>query len=248
MGGLFASGATAYVSMSPGGAAAVNSGGFTIMSLFRNDNSPSAGPMGPFSSFASTTVGRLLLSDYPLFGLNDFSAGFGPIATGTWYVGGMSKPTANAHPPAGGDPTGIYRYHLWPYDSSGAGTMAHGVTTGSQHDDGAVATTFRIGDDGVGDKSKGALSVVGLWTSVLSDANIDTLKSGFLTAWSALSPQALITMDQWNGATGCNDVVGTCAQTALTGTIGATADAPSFNFALGPSGSPRNGDSFLAMI
>jgi hypothetical protein len=109
--------------------------------------------------------------------------------------------------------------------------MIHGVSSGSgTHGDGSALDTIRIGH--AGNRGNGPFSVVGLWTSELSDGNLDTLKSNQISAWAALSPAELITFENWNGTTGWNTQIGTSSLSSITGTVSVGADAPSFNFTM----------------
>jgi len=160
-----------------------------------------------------------------LFGDADFSSGDATtLAQGNWYVAAQSK-AAGAN---------TYRHHLWLYDPSGAGVMAHGVSTGSgTHGDGAALDTIRVGNGSV--NSNGLVAVVGIWTSVLTDGQLDTLKSANLTAWSALAPQELITFENWNGTTGWSTRIGTSTFSAESGNVTVGANPPSFSFNLAAS-------------
>jgi hypothetical protein len=125
----------------------------------------------------------------------------------------------------------MFNHHLWLYDPSGAGVMAHGVSSGSANQpDGAALNQLRIGNGPV--VSNGEVAVVALWDSVLTPVQLDTLKSGSLLAWAALAPKELITFENWNGATGWSTRLGSSAQTAINGTVGVGANPPSFNFNL----------------
>lgn len=172
---------------------------------------------------AGVTVRALFESGLHLFGPNDFSTGDATtLVQGNWYVAAQSK-VGGANP---------YNHHLWLYDPSGAGIMAHGVSTGSANQgDGAALDQLRIGSALVG--SNQDIAVVALWDSALSNVQLNTLRSGALSAWAALAPKELITYENWNGATGWSTRIGTSAQTAINGIVGAGANPPSFDFALG---------------
>lgn len=214
---------TAYISMTAGSASAVGSGGYTIAVLCQpaagNNNASFAG------AYASGTVGRALFEDTNhLFGANDFSSGFGALTQGSWYVLAQTK--------AAGSNT--YRHHIWTYDATGAGLFSHGVSTGSSaQGDGSATTELRIG--AAVTKGNGLIAVVGLWTRPLSDAELDSMRSGNLTAWRDVTggqPAELVSLENWNGATGSTAVIGTSTQSSITGTVATGANPPSFNFAL----------------
>ncbi len=204
-----------------GAAGAVGSGGYTIAALVRpaignNDMAMVNGRV------TGVTTRALFESGLHLFGVNDFSTGDATtLAQGNWYVTAQTKLT-------GSNP---FNHHLWLYDPSGAGVMAHGVSTGSANQpDGAALNQLRIGNGPV--VSNGEVAVVALWDTPLSNVQLDTLKSGSLLAWAALAPKELITFENWNGATGWSTRLGTSAQTAVNGTVTVGANPPSFNFNL----------------
>ena len=204
-----------------GNAGAVGSGGYTIAILFR----PAAGNNGAsmVQGRASGSAVRTLLEDsLHLFGENDFSSGDAvTLVQGNWYVAAQTKaPGSNT-----------YRHHLWQYNSSGAGTMIHAVSSGSaNHGDGATLDTIRIG--GGPTVSNCEVAVVGLWDTNLADGSLDLLKSSQLLAWANLSPDELVTFEDWNGTTGWSTRIGTSALTAESGTVTVGADPPDFSFDL----------------
>lgn len=214
---------TAYISMTAGSASAVGSGGYTIAVLCQpaagNNNASFAG------AYASGTAGRAFFEDTnKIYGANDFSSGFGTLTQGSWYVLAQTK--------AAGSNT--YRHHIWTYDATGAGLFSHGVSTGSSaQGDGSATTELRIG--AAVTKGNGLIAVVGLWTRPLSDAELDSMRSGSLTAWRDVTggqPAELVSLENWNGATGSTAVIGTSTQSSITGTVATGANPPSFNFAL----------------
>lgn len=225
MSGDFNIAADASINMTAGSAGAVGSGAYTLAVLFRpttgNNNS------GIMWCDAAGAHQRSFFEDsLALFGLNDFSSGFGTLTQGNWYVAAQSKAAGS----------NLYRMHLWPYASDGSGTMTHGTESGGANQgDGSTIDAIRIGI--AEDRGNSLIAVVGLWTSVLSDGSLDTLKSANLTAWSALAPAELISLENWNGSTGCTAVVGTSSQSSITGTVGTGANPPSFNFSLSSAAS-----------
>jgi fibronectin-binding autotransporter adhesin len=211
-------GVNPFIDHVAGGAGAVSTGAFTFAALVKP-----AGNCGVLSArTASAQVRAMLVDSGKMFGDGDFSSGFGTVTSGTWYVMAITKPAGSAH----------YRMHLWPYASDGSGTMTHGESTGAgNHADGATTTILRIGSND--NRGNGVIAVGGFWDSALSDAQLDTLKSANLSAWSALSPKALISEQNWNGTTGSADVVGTSTFSSVTGTVNVGTDPPSFNYSLG---------------
>ena len=209
-----------YIVMSAGATGPTGTGAHTLVCLVKT-------PVGTVAAgFASLMAGAtrtrdLIVDATHLFGVNDFSSGFGTLSADTWYVAAISKPAGSAH----------YRCHLWTYANPASGSMSHGEAVGAANQgDGSTTDSVRLGDgDDVGN---GLVAVIGVWTTVLSDANLDTLVSNSLVSWAALSPQALFTLNNWNGTTGAKDVVGTSTQSSVTGTVSVGAEPPGFTFDL----------------
>lgn len=220
----FDNAATEYVSMSAGGVGAMGTGAHTLVMLAQSSSAAFSNRFQVGLYAGGTLLRSLLNVDGVLFAHNDFGSGFGTLAEDTWYVVAVSKPAGSGQ---------SYRYHLWPYASDGSGTMSHG-TDGATQGDGSAITEIRIGGAEL-PQFGGNVAVVGLWASVLSDAQLNTLKSASLSSWSALSPQALITGNNWNGTTGCTDVIGTSTQQSITGTVGVGTEPPSFSYSLASS-------------
>lgn len=222
--------ATAYISMSAGSATAVTTGAYTIATLVL----PAAGNnnAGMAAAYVSGTVSRELFEDTnALFGEGDFSSGVGTLTQGNWYLCAQTKTAGSA----------TYRHHIWAYASDGSGTMSHGVASGAGNhgDGGSIATELRIGSNDV--KGNGLIAVVGYWSRALSDAELDSMKSGSLTAWRDVSggaPAELISLQNWNGSTGCTSVIGTATQSSITGTVSTGANPPSFDFTLSTAAVP----------
>lgn len=210
-----------YLVGTAGSAGAVGTGAYTIACLVR----PKSGNnnCGMIQCRTASAEVRALFEDaLHLFGANDFSSGYSTLTQDTWYLCAQTKPAGS----------NLYRFHLWAYASDGSGTMSHGTETGGANQgDGSSISVLRVG--WANDRGNGDISVVGLWTSVLSDANLDSLKSNLLTAWTALSPTELITFDTWNGTTGWTTKVGTSSLSSITGSVTVGADPPSFSFSTG---------------
>lgn len=213
--------ADAWLTGTAGAAGPVGTGAYTIATLYR----PAVANDGLTSLRAAGVEVRSLLQDtFHLFGTGDFSSGDATTTTATWWIGAQTKP-------AGAQP---YRHHAWLYDPSGAGVMAHGVSTGSgNHGDGAAIDELRIG--WASNRGSGDIAVMAYWSSALSDVQLNTLRSGSLLAWAALAPQELITFENWNGATGWSTRLGSSALSSITGTVGVGANPPSFDFNLAAS-------------
>lgn len=214
----FNNAADAWLTGTAGAAGPVGTGAYTIAFLYR----PAASNDGlTYLTAAGVEVRAVLQDTFHLFGSGDFSSGDATTTTATWWVGAQTKP-------AGAAP---YRHHAWLYDSTGAGVMAHGVSSGSaNHGDGAAIDALRIG--WYLHRGNGDIAVMAYWTSELSDAQLNTLRSGSLLAWAALAPQELITFENWNGATGWSTRLGSSALSSITGTVGVGANPPGFDFNL----------------
>lgn len=215
--------ATASINMTAGGAGAAGTGGYTIAVLAQpatgNNNA------GLCGLYASATLNRAFFEDTNhLFGNNDFSSGFGTLTQGTWYLCIQSKPAGSA----------LYDFDLWPYASDGSGTMSRGPSTGAaSQGDGSAITEIRIGANAI--KGNGLVAVLAVWNRQLTSLERDSMKSGSLSAWNAVSggpPVALLSLENWNGSTGCVDLVGTSALSTITGTVAAGANPPGFSFSL----------------
>jgi hypothetical protein len=210
--------ADAWLTGTAGAAGPLGTGAYTIATLYR----AAAANDGLTSLRAAGSEVRGLLQDtFHLFGNGDFSSGDATTTTATWWVGAQTKPAGNQ----------VYRHHAWLYDSTGAGAMTHGVSSGSgNHADGAAIDQIRIGWSA--NRGNGDIAVMAYWSSELSDAQLNTLRSGSLLAWAALAPQELITFENWNGATGWSTRLGSSALSSITGTVGVGVNPPSFNFNL----------------
>ena len=221
MSGSFDLAADNYLSLTAGGAGATGTGAYTIAVLVQpaigNNN------CGMVQLRTNSAAVRSLLEDsLHLFGEGDFSSGDATtLIQGTWYVAAQTKAAGSA----------TYRHHLWPYISTGTGTMTHAVSSSSgNHSDGSTVTVIRVGH--AGNRGNGLIAVVGVWDSALSDANLDTLKSGSLQAWADLSPKSLISLENWDGSTGATDVVGSSSLSSETGSVTAGANPTGFSFTL----------------
>lgn len=214
-----------YITMTAGGAASMGTGAYTVAALFNLKGANS----GIWSGYTSApAMNRDILTDTGhLYGQSDFSAGFGTMSTGVWYLGIVSKAAGSS----------LYQYHLWPYASDGSGTMTDGGT-GQSTGDGAALATMRLGDAENNTVKGNCLAAVwGLWNRKLTDPEAQTLKSGALSAWAALSPAELIHAANWDGTNGSSITVavGTSTFVSKSGTVSVGANPPGFNFSLGSS-------------
>jgi hypothetical protein len=221
--GVFDIAADASLNMTAGAAAACGSGAYTIVVLVR----PTTGNNNcGFCRMTASGVQRrgFIEAGLALFGDADFSAGFGALTQGAWWVVAQSKAAGLTN----------YRHHLWAYAADGSGAMSHGVSSGSStFGDPQAVDQIRLG---IGDvRGNGLIAAAGFWTRALADVELDTLCSNLLTTWSALSPAELFSLENWNGTTGIETKIGSSSQSSITGSVGVGANPPSFNFALASS-------------
>jgi hypothetical protein len=234
--GSYAVGAN-YLSFSVGTAGAAGTGAYTIVVLAQ----PAVGNNGAgmCGLYTSGSANRDLFEDAnALYGANDFSSGFGALTQGNWYLCAQTK--------AAGSNT--YRHHLWAYASDGSGTMSHGVSAGSSaQGDGSAITEIRLGATEV--QANGLIAVAAVWTSVLSDADLDGFKSANLSTWTTSSggqPKELISLENWNGASGASVLVGTSSYSSTTGTVSSGSNPPGFSFALTAAADTTTGPILIA--
>ena len=223
MSGSFDTAADNYLTMSVGNAGAIGTGAYTIACLVQPAIGNNNCGMVEGHASGGAAVRSLLEDTLHLYGEGDFSSGdAATLIQGTWYVAAQTKAAGSA----------TYRHHLWAYISTGTGTMTHAVSSSSaNHGDGSAVTDIHIGH--AGNRGNGLIAVVGLWTSELSDANLDTLKSGSLQAWADLNPAELFSLENWDGSTGIDTVIGTSTLTSETGSVTAGANPTGFDFAVG---------------
>lgn len=200
-------------------------GAYTMAALVRPDGSNNARLCDWFAS--ATEKGQLLLDTGGLYGKDDFSSGFGALAsTSAWYLFAITKASGSA----------TYRMHYWAYAAAGTGTMSHGVATGAatHANESPAATTVRTGWSS-GASIDGDVAVAAWWDRALSDADLDSLKSGNLSAWSALAPDLGVHYGSWTGTTGDVVFAGSSGTATKTGTVGSAANPSGFSFTLGPA-------------
>lgn len=208
---------SSFLTFSIGNAANVSNGACTLAVLWKyNSNS---GLIGAFSG-ASEQRGTGLDSGH-LFGNNDFSNGFGTISViGDFYWLVLTKAAGNV----------TYRCHVKDYTAAGA--WAHGVSVGAgNHSDPGVSDNIRIGPSPA-DAVRGDVAVAALWTSALSDADVEAACTSALADLMAKSPTWAARF-MLSAPTSIQDLTGGGGnETARSGTVTATADPVGYNFAL----------------
>jgi len=232
---LFSLSGTGYIGTAAGTLGAAGTGDYTMIGLHR--------PSYPNTCIASLRSGSLtgtnerdIIGDFQTatttswFGVNDFSAGFGPYNINTWYLVGQSKAAGS----------NVFRWHIWPYAADGSGTKTHADGTGA-HGDGSTIAGVQIGN---GDHyAQGEMALVAVWKRVLSDADFNSLCGNTASAFMNLStgaPDALWLMNVSDPST-VVDATGNGANAttvvASSGTItGNGTDPPSFNYSLSGTG------------
>lgn len=220
------------INMTVGGVAAAGTGDYTVVVFVQTAGS---GNSSWVSCMVSAVIGIDILADTGVwFGANDFSSGFGTAAASTWYMAGQSKVSGS----------NTYRQYLCSFGANGSsiGSPSHGVATGAgTHANPGTLTALHLGDGA--DKGNGLVAFVAIWKRVISDVEFDGLCTHNLSDVAALLPDALITLNNWNGSTGATDVVGTCTQSSITGAVQVGANPTGYSFALGgiPTPVPRTG-------
>jgi hypothetical protein len=143
------------------------------------------------------------------------SAVAAPTATwqvgGGWMLGAVTKATGAATP----------RFHTYIYDTT---TWLHENAGSASAGFSAPATSNKIGSATGGEYWNGNILIAGIWNSVLSDANIETLITG-KPAWSTLSPIEAWRLDATSGIASFASG-GTSTESSRVGTTLDTGDVP----------------------
>lgn len=214
-----------FLEFTAGSAGAVGTGAFSLFALVQpgvgNNNA------GFVAGYASTTLVRGVgESSLHLYGPNDFSpSGFGTLTQGTWYIVGVTKAIASAP----------WRMHA----RAIGGAWSHGVATSAANQgNGSAVTAFRIGSVGIA-AANGLIGAWAAWTSELADAVIDTIDDTTLQSWANITPQELVSLENWAGAgAGSATLIGTSAYSSTTGTGSVGANPAGYSFAVSGGGSP----------
>jgi len=221
------------ISCGAGTATAVGSGAYTMVALVLTGtfNTNSGIVVGYLSGSAERS---LLIDTGQLFG-EGFDPGFGTLTTANWYWAGISKTAGSQQ----------QRFHLAPYVSSGSFTWSHGTSSANVHGDHSPLDEFRIGDGN--SRANLDMAAMAVFTSALSDLQIETACSRLASDLQAASPSAFWTMPLANGTNPLVDLTGGGAnENSRTAGITASADPPSYSFSLSQA-SPKGGQ-FLAFF
>jgi hypothetical protein len=231
MSGDWAGNGGSFIKMSVGAMGAVGHGDYTVAGMISIVGSGTA-----LGQWVPATLGDsvdIIESSDAWFGWNDFSSGFGgPLVHGDWYIVALTHADASA----GNTP------YVWgSYDQTAATAPVTGQSTGSagQPNMALPVDHLEVGLGQVNGASK--IAWLATWGRILSASEFASMCTAKLSDVAALSPSALITLDGWDGATGCVDVVGSSAQLALSGTVAVGANPPGYDFTLTPAAasSPR---------
>lgn len=142
------------------------------------------------------------------------------VTANGWHLVAIGKTSGTTTP----------RYHRYVYNT-GVWTHENGSGTFNEAASGGTNTTAEIGSILVaaGESFDGDIAVVGVFPGVLSDTQIESMPFT-LTAWYALSPQALWVLDQHATSQAVPDLSGNGSQqSGITGTAVSSVNVPVFN-------------------
>ncbi len=152
---------------------------------------------------------------------NDFDAtGASGLTAGAWRWYVVTKASGNVKP----------RYHVW--DLSGAWTHTDG---GSNVIDGTgPVTQLRVGNNVNANRNwRGLIAVAALWTSALSDGQVEAAMTLNASATLAASPTWMVRLNQGSTATSVtDDTGGGGGQSSLVGTSVSADDPGGYNYNL----------------
>lgn len=181
----------AWLSVGVGDIATLFDGAFTIAVLCYNPTDNQGYFGGWESTVGGTDDGGMLLSGAKLYGMDDFSSGFGSdLSTSTWLWLVMSKDDGSAH----------YRMH-WA-DLAGL-TWTHGESSGAaNHDDQGTSGIFSIGYYvyGMGYDNL-QIAAAAVWKTHLSDGSIEAACTQLSSELMAANPDAAWLMPEAESAT-----------------------------------------------
>lgn len=160
------------------------------------------------------------------------STGVTALTANKWYLVAASKATGTVAP----------RFHIYDYATGG---WVHENASGTLANSTAPTTKATIGNSlDATIPTNGDIEIVGVWSSVLSDTQIETLPFRVKPWFAAAQPSGLWTFDQALVSVPIVDYAGLRAnQTGITGTTQATGPFPNWNFGfdMGPEHSIAGG-------
>jgi hypothetical protein len=208
----------------------IPNGAWTFASIFKRSGSTTDGTQFLLSLNAGAGSSQRLSFSYSSASAlqvtgNGVSRTFGAsftISNNTWYCFVVTKGSGTATPRAN-----LYNYgsSTWVGWTTGSDTLDADSTTIVEAQAGNAPGVFPL---------NGKLACMGMWSSVLSDTNAETLETAAAN-WLTLSPTAMWRFNQDSTGTAITDDSGNGAtQTAITGTSVDTGDdPPGFDFAVG---------------
>lgn len=222
----FSGAAANYIQCSVGNCAPAGTGAYTMISLVRKDFFQRAGCTFTLRR-TGTNARDLIETGNLLFGVGDFSSGFGPVPAGdasTWIWLVERKAAGAAH----------YRmaYALYPVIDPNVDIIFGEAPDAANHGDPGSGDEVWLGEGDLHARGLQALHV--LYAADLTDAQIKTALTTALTDLMALSPVGCWPLNQALASDPVVDVTGGGAdETATVGTVGVdAANPPGYNFSL----------------
>jgi hypothetical protein len=217
-------GADDAVELTPGSAATIGGGAFSLAAAVRPTDFAEAGAVFWLGTDGTTTrrVGMEISGangGQYIVGVDaTFLTGQQNLGGQGWLLLAVTKAAGTASP----------RFYRYFFDTASMSRFTHGSTFSDAVNTGSVLHLGRLGDTGASSYMEGFLAVVGAWDRVLSDSEVDQLVIG-LQEWYDLGP-----VDLWRaGDTPLNDLVGTADEAVVTGTeINYYNAPPGFDFTL----------------
>jgi hypothetical protein len=199
-----------------------NQGNVTLMALIKpitniaNDHWIAQG----YTS-ANAALWGLLYTSSKFYNENNFGSGNGAPVLTDWMWAGYTKATGSVKP-------------RWHFHNLTAATAWSHVDDGSNVADGSgTISKFAIGGHGTsGTGMQGSIAAIAMWSSVLSDATIETACAS-AAALAASSPSMGFLLNQAATTTAVTDFTGHgSTQSSLTGTTVDSDDPPGFSYTL----------------
>jgi hypothetical protein len=214
-----------YIRCSVGGAAAVSSGAYTLISLVRLPLFQTASGLVA-ARRASAYARYSLITGAKLFGHQDFSSGFGAITSSAWTWIVQRKAAGAAHYEMA--------YALYPVVDPDADITFGEAPDAGNHTDPGAADEIWLGETDVHGRGDHALHAA--YASRLGDAAIKTGLTAALTDLMALNPVGCWPLDQATALVQVQDVTGAGAdEIATVGTVAVSADPPGYDFSIAPA-------------
>lgn len=217
----FLGSASDYVAFSAGAAASIDGGPISCAVVWRADLSAN-----------HWLVQALTAANGEVWALNPYGGdghcywssggGFSQLdawVANRWYATVVTKVNGSA----------TVRSHTYDFT---AGTWAHADHDTLGDSAGPVATVRLGGPVGHADNLTGFIAAAGIWSSVLTDGQIETMHTG-IAAWSALSPVTLWSLNQSEAVPLVDLTGGGADQSAISGTQDEAVDPPGWSYVIG---------------